>query len=68
MILYNCHTQLEKDLKATDLTKLTVDKLLSLAVDIQTDFMNDVLQNDIIATDALVQIASELASRCKGVR
>lgn len=63
MKLYNCETELELKLKATDLTKLTVNELKSLTVDIKTDAMNGYLENDIIVMDALSEIILELAER-----
>lgn len=65
MILYNCTSDLEKGLKAIDVKELTVAELRTLAVSIATDYQNAVLENDIIVVDALLQITSELASRCE---
>ena len=63
MKLYNVTSKLEKELEAIDLTELNVDELQSLGIDIQTDFINGELENEIIATDAFMQIISEIASR-----
>ena len=65
MKLYNVTSKLEKELEAIDLTKLSPDELISLAVDIQTKFMIGDLESEIIATDSSVQIAQELRKRVK---
>lgn len=65
MELYNVESKLEKELEATDLIELSVSELRSLAVDVQTEFMNGNLENDILVSDVFMEIIKELTRRVK---
>ena len=63
MQLYNCATDLELELKSLDLKELSINALKILMINIKTDFMSGVLENEIIVVDALSEIALEFARR-----
>lgn len=63
MELYNCESEREIELKETELTTLDDYELEKLANEIHEEFRDCELEDEIIVTDALYQIAQEALER-----
>lgn len=65
MELYDCESKREIELRDTELEQILTNDLISLAESIEDDYLNCVLENEIIVVNALTQIAGELGNRCR---
>lgn len=68
MKLYNCYSKEEKELARVILKHKSINELIELSRKIKYQYNDQILQDEIIVTDALSQINEELFSRIKKVK
>jgi len=68
LILYNCYSGREKELKAIDLKELTDYELLELAKKVKQEFDDGILEDETIVISVLFQISEEQGKRIMRIK